>query len=216
MANKKLDSTGQIENTTGTELDILKKIEKQFYNKNPDARKRNTAKSAKWFKDYISKNWQHVRTSQMMRDQSLVKQSIQVGGVYLVVYDALHKDKLPVWDAFPMVMPFNRSTSKAGDQLIHGLNLHYLSPALRLVALKAVLTLRSEKRYRKSTRLKMTWDALKAMAQNRLFKHCVKTYRVDHFKSKFIEVPIQSLEMVTFLPLARWQKGSKSTAQKMK
>jgi hypothetical protein len=38
---------------------------------------------------------------------------------------------------------------------------------------------------------------------------------MDQVRSKFVEIPAQSYELALFLPLARWQKGSKSEAWKM-
>lgn len=203
------------QNNTGTDIQILKSIEQAFYRNNEKTARRNTQKSLEWFYQYVPKSHNRVRTSMLMRDASTYADQIIPGNMYFFVYDAKHKDTLPVWDAFPMIFPFEVFNTKSGEKAFMGINLHYLPPKLRLVAMKALLTLRNEKRYRKSTRLKMSWGVLKALASSKLFEHCVKMYLFKQVRSKFIKIPAQSWELCLFLPVARWQKGSQSDAWKM-
>jgi hypothetical protein len=102
------------------------------------------------------------------------------------------------------VFPFSTYQSKDGVQIIVGLNMHYLKPKLRMIAFTSLLKFRSEKRYRKQTKLKLEWSMLKSMAEHPLFKHSVHAYRMDHVRSVFVEVPAQSWELALFLPTARW------------
>jgi hypothetical protein len=215
MADKKTDAEGKLVNTTMTELDILKKIEKAFYDKNPETRKRNTERSMKWFKDYITKNWQHVRTSQMMRDRKMWKQTVEVGKMYFYEYDPKWKEILPVYDRYPLGFVVNKWTNN-GVNYFNMIQLHYLPPALRLVVMRSLLKIRSENRYRQSTKLKISWEILKGLSNHKLFEHCIKTYRFDHVKTVFMEVPAASWEIVISLPLARFQKGGKSVAWNIK
>lgn len=217
MTIKKVDEKNKIVNTTQTELDVLKKLEQAFYKNNPEAARRNTEKSLDWFRKYIPRAWNEVRTSQMMRDRSLWKNDITPGSMYLALYDPIHKDTLPVYDKFPLLLPWDTWVNeKNGKRYIISINLHYLPPALRAAALTQLLKLRTDKRYRKNTKIKLSWGILKALSNHKLFEHCVKMYRIDHFKSVFIEIPVTSWEMVTFLPLARWEKGGKAVAWNIK
>lgn len=210
------DQEQDIVNTTGTELDILKNIEKSFFDKNPSVRKRNTLKSLKWFQKYIPQNYNRARTARMFRDKDLWRKQIKVGQMHFFQYDALHKDTLPVWDQYPLVFFFDSYRSKEGKEILLGINLHYLPPALRYVAMTSLLKHRNEKRYRKNTRLQISWEVLSSMANSHLFEHAVKAYRADHVRSTFVEIPASSWEMVTFLPLARFKKGSNQEAWRMK
>lgn len=205
-----------VENKTGTELEILKNIEKAFYKNNQDSAARNTNRSLKWFMRYVPRSYNRVRTSQLMRDASLHQEIVRPGNMYFFVYDAKHKDTLPVWDAFPLIFPFEVFTTKRGDQAMLGINLHYLPPRLRFEAMKALLKLRNEKRYRSSTRLKISWDVLKALSTSKLYKHSVKMYLMKHVRSRFIKIPAQSWELAIYLPVARWMKGSQQDAWKFK
>lgn len=217
MAIKKVkqDDPSKIENNTGTELDILKKIEIAYYKNNPTVQKRNTERSIDWFSGYIPKSWNRAKTSQLFRDQKLWSEKITPGAMLFFEYDAKNKDTLPVWDRYPLIFPWDVWKGKDGATLFIGINLHYLPPAMRLAAMKALLTLRNEKRYRARTKLKISWEVLKALSVNRMFEHSVKMYRLDHVKSTFVNIPAQSWEMAVFLPLARWQNGTKSTAWDM-
>lgn len=201
---------------TGTDLKILDQIEQAWARANPSAMKRNTAASNEWFRKNVTRNFANVRTSQLMRDSKMWRNKPILGKMILFEYaDPVHKDTLPIYDQFPMVFPFNIYRSKEGKLIMNGLNLHYLKPELRLVAFRALLTLRNEKRYRESTKLKMEWDILKAMSESKYFKHSVHSYRLDVVSSVFIEIPAQSWELVLFAPLARWKKGTKEQAWRM-
>lgn len=204
------------DNHTGTELDILKDLEKSYYDHNPRSRMRHTQRSMKWFSQYVPRAYNRTRTARMYRDRSLWKQKITVGKMYFFQYDAKHKDILPVWDMYPMVFFFDTFRSKEGKEILQGINLHYLPPALRFAAMVALLKTRNEKRYRESTRLRISWEILKGLANSEYFKHAVKNYRVDHIRSTFVEIPAQSWELAVFLPLARWQKGTAQTAYNIK
>lgn len=216
MANKKVDQSGNTDNNTDTELEILKSLEKSFYRANPSTLKRNTEKSLKWFSRYIPKNFSRVRTARMFRDRDLWSDKVLPGRMYFFEYNAIHKDTLPVWDRYPMIFPWDTFRGKNGKLYMLGINLHYLPPTLRFEAMRALLKLRNEKRYRANTKLKISWGILKGLAQSPLFEHSVKMYSMENVQSKFVEIPARSWEMAVFLPLARWQSGSKSLAWKMK
>lgn len=222
MTQKKTDDEGKVLNNTGTELEILRNIEKAYYKNNPSAQKRNTQRSLKWFSQYIPSSVKRHRVARMMRDRSMWMDSIQPGTMMFFEYDAKHKDTLPVWDRYPLVFAWDiwkggeDKYGEPGVTYFIGINLHYLPPRLRYLAMKALLTKRNEKRYRKSTRLKISWQILQGLSNTKYFKHSVKMYRMDHVRSKFIKIPAQSWEMVVYLPLARWQKGSKKEAWKIK
>jgi hypothetical protein len=203
-------------NKTGTDLEVLQKIEQAWKRNNPSAQKRNNEKSLNWFRNYVGKSFNKIGTGVMFRDRSLWGSAPQMGKLQFFEYDALHKEDLPVWDRYPLIFPFAAYTSKEGKAIFLGLNMHYLPPALRMVAFKALLKLRSEKRYRKNTRLEMEWSTLKAMSESKYFAHAVHAYRMDHVKSVFVEIPSVSWELALFLPLARFQKGGKAVAWDIK
>lgn len=141
-----------------------------------------------------------------MRDQSLFVNTPTEGGMYFAYYDPIHKDSLPYYDEFPILLPWD-FWKKDGHIYMISINLHFLPPSLRYQAMKHILTLRTEKRYRKNTKLKMEWSLLKAMSNSKIFEHSVRIYRMDRFRSKFIKIPPQSWELAIYLPLGRISKG---------
>lgn len=199
------------ENNTGTELEILQRIESAWRRNNPSAQKRNTADSYKWFSSYVGRSFNRVGTAAMFRDRKLWKNgaSLKMGKMYFYEYDALHKDTLPLWDRYPLVIFFDMYKSKAGANIILGLNFHYLPPALRMVAFRALLKFKTENRFRSNTRLDFSWTVIKTLAQSKYFAQAIHAYRMDHFKSVLVEIPAQSWELALFLPTARWV-GDKS------
>lgn len=206
----------ETDNNTGTDLKILQRMEDAWKRAHGDSAKRFTNKSLEWFRKYVPKNVK-ARNSQLLRDRSLWKSSMTIGKMYFFEYDAKHKATLPVWDRYPLIFPFDAGTTKQGNAYFLGINLHYLPPQLRMVAFRALLKLRNEKRYRKSTKLSaISWKALMALSNSKYFKHSVKMYLRDHVRSTFVEIPAQSWELVLFLPLARWQNASQATAWKIK
>lgn len=205
-----------MENKTGTELEILKNIEKAYYKNNPQAKRRLTKKSLDWFRKYIPRAYNRVRKPQMVRDRGMWKNKMQLGKLYLFDYsEPKHKDTLKLYDKFPLVFPFSSYRAKDGGLILTGLNMHYLSPKLRMIAFISLLRLKTENRYRNNTRLNIEWQVLKSMSESKYFSHAVHSYRMDHVRSVFIEVPSQSWEMVLFLPLERFEKGTKQEAWKV-
>lgn len=204
----------EIDNTTGTELDILQNIERSYFRQRGTDIRRNTKKSLDWFRKTVTKNYSKVRTARMYRDRDLQKASMTIGKMYFYEYDAKHKDTLPVWDRYPLIIPFNSYTASDGMQIVLGINTHFLPPRLRLAAFRAMLKFRNEKRFRRTTKMKFQWQQLMGIAESDYFKHAVRAYRMDHVRSTFVEIPAQSWELVLFLPLQRFMKGGKSKAWK--
>lgn len=222
MATKNPENDDQYINNTGTNLEILQRMEKAFRRNNPEEKRRNTAQSMKWFSRYVPRSMNNARTSQLMRDRKLWKNKITPGKLTFFEYDPIHKDKLPVYDRFPMVFCWDMWRGNNGHNYFICLNLHYLPPKLRYVVMKQLLSFRQETKYRKSTKLsqrkndkdapKFAWATLKSMSNSKYFENCVHMYRADHVKSAFIEVPAQSWELALWLPVQRFEKGGKSVA----
>lgn len=200
-------------NDTGTDLEVLQKIEQAWKRNNPSAQGRNTAASYDWFRKYVGRSYNKLGTGSMFRDRKLWKSKFSLGKMYFFEYDALHKDTLPLWDRYPIVIFFDAYKSKAGNEIVLGLNFHYLPPVLRLAAFRALLRFRTEKRFRKSTKLDFSWSVIKVLAQSKYFEEAIHAYRLDHFKSVLVEIPAQSWELALFLPTQRWV-GDTSTLLK--
>lgn len=186
--------------------------------------KRNITRSNRWFMKRVTKD---VRLSRQ-RVFTQFKQSFDkkmpsdrglIGRLFLFKYDAKHKDTLPVWDACPLVFFFGTFVGDGqygenGVQYLQGINLHYLPPALRLNLFVNLIKANNDTALREKSRLKLSWQFLKAFSAHNLAKHAVKTYRVDHLNSELVEINPRFWEIVIFLQIQDWRKGSNTEAWK--
>ena len=162
-----------------------------------------TQESRKWFMNKI-KNMRSINREQLMKTDPLQpKGSEVIGSMYMFFYDPKHKDTLPYYDAFPLVVVIGPAE---GGFL--GLNLHYLPPALRAKLLDGLMDITTDKKFTNSTRFKASYKLLAASAKLKYFKPCVKHYLNTHVRGQFALVPAPEWEIATFLPTADFRKAN--------
>jgi hypothetical protein len=162
-----------------------------------------TKESREWFRKKI-KNLRSINRDALMKEDPL-KQTGQeiVGGMYMFFYDPKHKDTLPYYDTFPLVIVVG--PAEGG---FYGLNLHYLPPILRAKMLDALMDITSNTKFNDSTRFKMSYELLVKSSKLKYFQPCFKHYLNDQVKSKFAMVPAPEWEIATFLPTAQFKKAN--------
>jgi len=162
-----------------------------------------TKESREWFRKKI-KNLRSINREALMKEDPL-KQTGQeiVGGMYMFFYDPKHKDTLPYYDTFPLVIVVG--PAEGG---FYGLNLHYLPPILRAKMLDALMDITSNTKFNDSTRFKMSYELLVKSSKLKYFQPCFKHYLNDQVKSKFAMVPAPEWEIATFLPTAQFKKAN--------
>lgn len=143
------------------------------------------------------------REALMMEDPIKRSSSQVVGSMYMFFYDPKHKETLPYYDTFPLVVVIGPAE---GGFL--GLNLHYLPPILRAKMLDGLMEITSDKKFNNSTKFKMSYDLLKRASTLKYYKPCVKHYLNEHVKSQFALVPSTEWEIATFLPTADFRKAN--------
>ena len=187
--------------------------------------KRNIVRSNQWFmkrisKDNrISKNKVFSQFSQAFKNRAPRDRGL-VGRLFLFKYDARFKDTLPVWDANPLVFFFNTfvgdgSYGESGVQYLLGINVHYLRPADRLFLFTNLIKFNNDTALREKSKLRLSWQVLQAFAASDQARHAVKMYRADHIRSELHEINPRYWEIVIFLQIQDWRKGSNKTAWKM-
>lgn len=113
-----------------------------------------------------------------------------IGQMYLFVYDAKWKHKLPYWDMHPLIFPFDIQE----DRWL-GLNLHYLPINYRVVLMDALYDLASQydpdadNPVLLNTTLQVSYGLLKNTAKYRYYKPCVHEYLNNHVQSRFLIIP---------------------------
>lgn len=168
-----------------------------------------TEQSREWFMTR-AKQLNNINRNMLMKEEPVqIRNQTAIGNMYMFFYDAKHKDTLPYYDKFPLVIVIG--PAKNG---FLGLNLHYLPPVLRAKFLDALLDILNNKQYDESTRFTVSYNLLQRTAKMKYFKPCVKHYLKDHVKSRFSKVLAPEWEIATFLPTADWQGASASRVYK--
>ena len=164
-----------------------------------------TTQSRDWFRGKIN-TIKNINRNTLMKEEPIALKNRQVvGSMYMFFYDPKHKETLPYYDSFPLVIVLKPA---AGGFL--GLNLHYLPPVLRAKFLDALLDVTNNKRYDETTKFKLTYNALQNAAKMKYFKPCIKHYLTDHVKSRFAMVQAPEWEIAVFLPTADFNSRGKT------
>jgi len=162
-----------------------------------------TKESRAWFQQKI-KNLRSITREALMKEEPLKQVSTEiVGSMYMFFYDPKHKETLPYYDTFPLVVVVGPAE---GGFL--GLNLHYLPPILRAKMLDGLMEITTNNKFNDSTRFKMTYELLARASKFKYYKPCLKHYLNKQVKSKFALVPAPEWEIATFLPTAQFRKAN--------
>lgn len=126
--------------------------------------------------------------------------NLEVGKMFMFVYDAKHKLTLPFWDKHPLIFPF----TKLPDRFI-GINFHYLPMNARAMLLDALYSLTTDNSIKDTTKLNlMSYNMLKSFAKFRMFKPCIHMYLNSHVRSRFLTVPATQWAKAILLPTQRF------------
>lgn len=159
-------------------------------------------KSVSWFQDVIKTS---VRGH-------LVKRPVP-GSIYAYVYDAKHKDTLPYWDKFPLIIYLGDYTAKNGNRLLLGLNLHYIPPKARQEFLENLLVHATTNTVTNKTRLKINWSQVKNMKGA---DQMIKAYLPGHIKGSMTEIKPADWVNVIFMPTQQFMsKGKRFSSRKV-
>jgi len=138
--------------------------------------------------------------NKIMSNQDRKKDHAVIGKMYFFWYDPKHKNKLPIYDRFPLVFPIERYS----DGFL-GLNMHYLSFGERKYLLDQLMQFRSNSKMDETTRLRMTYDLLarsKKIAS--ASRPCIKRYLFTQVRSSFVEITADEWDKALELPVAVW------------
>ena len=114
-----------------------------------------SSESIDWFNDSV----EDIQKKKQRSDPNKIfnKYSYpQIGGMYLFLYDAKTKDKLPFFDMYPLVLPIEMYL----DGFL-GLNLHYLPPLARINLLKALIDIDEGYKYKNNQKLAISYEILR-------------------------------------------------------
>lgn len=159
-------------------------------------------KSVQWYQAQVRK-LTGLTPEKLVTGSKLTTQ-ILPGYMYMFFYDAKLKDKLPYWDAFPLVLPFKKVPGG-----FYGINLHYLPYLMRFKLLGALQELATDEKVSEKTRLMLNWSILEKMSSFAPIKHCVKHYLNEHVQSRFLMINYPDWVAASMLPVERFEGARK-------
>ena len=164
-------------------------------------------RSARWFHDKVKglegearNRFSRTNAAKFYRDAetkinpNLLHRRASLGDMYCYYYNPKHRDKLPYYDRFPMMMLIS-----ADQDTFLGLNFHYLRPKFRAILLDRI--------HAKIGGGLPKWSRLRKIKE---IEKVVKRYRFDHIRRKVIPIEENEQEIAIFLPLERFKKAGKS------
>ena len=157
-----------------------------------------------WFREKVKQAGASARMKAVTPNQLLRRQpddNILLGKMFFYKYDPKFAKKLPYWDMYPLVFPFERAPGG-----FYGLNLHYIPPRDRAVLMDNLNQYASNNKYDKTTRLELSYRLLKRYGRA---VPCVKRYLGDRIVSQTVRIDADEWEIAIFLPVERFQKASK-------
>ena len=170
-----------------------------------------TKESVKWFKNRISSIRGVNRRSLMREDpiettgQVIVNNQF-IGTMMMYFYDPKHKQTLPYYDRFPLVIVVGRAEGG-----FYGLNLHYLPITLRAKFLDSLLEFTTNKRFDESTKFRTRYNFLQRTSKLKYFRPCLKHYLTKNIKGRVAIVQAPEWEIATFLPTQDFRKSSQNS-----
>jgi hypothetical protein len=185
---------------------LFQKLEIEAFRKGITPR---TEQSREWFMNKAKELGTINRNVLMKEDPIKLKNRTIIGSMFMFFYQPKHKDTLPYYDSFPLVIVL-----KPAEGGFLGLNLHYLPPVLRAKFLDALLENTNNKKFDETTRFNLTYNLLERATKLKYFEPCIKHYLTDHVRSRFALVEAPEWEIATFLPVADFQKAKAATVWK--
>jgi hypothetical protein len=184
-------------------MTTISRLSKLAAEKNGIELDRYSMESLKWFTSKINnlKN-PTLLANQIKKETGRNTNKFLIGGLYFFYYSAKYADKLPYWDAFPLVLPLERYK----DGFL-GLNLHYLPPRIRAGFMDKLMNFAIYNDEDEVKRLRITYEIISATKRYKEFKPCVKRYLYSHLASKILAIQPNEWETAVFLPAHQFQKA---------
>ena len=141
----------------------------------------------------------------IMRDRERLRENSLIGRMYFYFYDPKHKDTLPYYDRFPLVIPIERYP----DGFL-GLNLHYIHPKQRIILLDKLSEVASNKNFDSKTKLRISYEYLASASKVFEATPCIKRYLFNHIQSRFLEINADEWDIAAMLPVESFVGASTS------
>lgn len=163
--------------------------------------KPRTDESQDWFRDKL-RNIRNINRQTLLRDSAVTRVTRpRMGDMYMFFYDPKHKETLPYYDTFPLIIMVEKAPGG-----FYGLNMHYLPPVLRAKLFDGLA--KSDERYDENTRFRARYRLLQSVRKLKYFKPCFKHYLTKHVEGRISKVEAPEWEIALFMPTQRFKKAT--------
>jgi hypothetical protein len=131
----------------------------------------------------------------LIRDRQRLRDKTFIGKMYFYYYDPKTKDSMPYYDRFPLVIPIEQYS----DGFL-GLNLHYIHPRQRIILLDKLSKTATNKNFDDKTKLRLSYDYLKAASSTFEAMPCIKRYLFTQINSRFLEIAADEWDIAALIP----------------
>ena len=170
--------------------------------------KAKSGEAIKWFKNIVKRTQRATFPASTGRKELTGDRNIGItrkpliGGMYLFQYQAKWDEKLPYWDMWPLIFPFDYA--KNG---FYGINLHYLAPNDRTdLMIRLIKSQGKSGNLTERYRLKLSYDIITK------FKPaipCIKRYLFGQVRGTGLYgIAGEDWSYAAALPLQKFQKQS--------
>ena len=155
-------------------------------------------RSVSWFRKKI-KEFGTPKSAELVREGKRSNTPFR-GRLNMFFYSPKHKDTLPYYDRFPLILPLEKY--REGFMVI---NLHYLPIPLRIRLLDKLYEFSSNDKFDKTTRLTATYNNLKKFP---LVKPTLHKYLFSFVESQFRRIDANEFIVAALLPVQRFKKAT--------
>ena len=141
------------------------------------------------------------KPNQIMRLKDRMSTRVEIGKMYLFRYNPKTASKLMYYDRYPLVFPIKR-----GRGGFIGINLHYLSPKMRILFLAKLMSNININKIEDDDEISVSYNKLKNSSSLKQFRPCIKLYLKGRVETPFLKINAREWEMASVLPLDAFQK----------
>jgi len=180
---------------------LFDKLESEAFRKGIQARSKE---AAIWF-EKKAKKLGPLGKNVLKDDRLTIKDDTRAGDMVMYTYNPKLKKTLPYYDTFPLTIIVG-----AAKDGFYGINLHYLPPKVRAIFLDNLNNIANNQKFDATTKLKITYNLLKASKSYKYFKPCFKHYLTQHVSSRIMKVNAAEWNIAIFLQTASFKKATES------
>ena len=173
-----------------------------------DIAETKTEQSRRWFLEKTRAIGERTASASNELSKTANKKTVPPapGMMYAFYYNPKHRETLPYYDTYPLVVIVEFNTKG-----ILGLNLHYLPLEIRQKFFYgALLNRKSKKELTEDTFFKISYEYLKSVRAAKAFRPCIKQYLTSNIRGSIVHIPAPEWEQAIHLPTASWEKERES------